>query len=113
MDKISIETFKVSQAGGFKHKQLGMKQRINLQKSKLDFLPYKRTRLLENTPFEYRLVQKQRLKTRDLSTTAWLKHKEVAFFEEMLAKDLIKLKILTKFYHIIQKIKNKIGMKTI
>lgn len=113
MDKISIETFKASQAGGFKHKQLGMKQRINLQKSKLDFLPYKRTRLLENTPFEYRLVQKQRLKTRDLSTTAWLKHKEVAFFEEMLAKDLIKLKILTKFYHIIQKIKNKIGMKTI
>ncbi|MEA1988041.1 MAG: Coenzyme F420 hydrogenase/dehydrogenase, beta subunit C-terminal domain [Pseudomonadota bacterium] len=113
MDQVPIETFKASQAGGFKHKQLGMKQRINLLKTKLDFIPYKRSRLLENTPLEYTLVQKQRLITRDLSTVVWLNNKDVKLFDKALKQDLMKLNKLTRFYHLIQRIKNKLGMRTI
>lgn len=113
MDSISIELFKSSQAGGFKHKQLGMKQRLKLQKPKMDFLPYKRSRLLEKTPLEYTLVQHQRQITRDTSTKEWQKHKEVKAFDAALDMSIKKLNRLTRVYHIIQRIKNKIGLKTV
>ncbi|EOX3399103.1 Coenzyme F420 hydrogenase/dehydrogenase, beta subunit C-terminal domain [Vibrio cholerae] len=113
MDSISIELFKSSQAGGFKHKQLGMKQRLKLQKPKMDFLPYKSSRLLEKTPLEYTLVQHQRLITRDTSTKEWLKHKEVNAFDAALDMSMKKLNRLTRVYHLIQRIKNKIGLKTV
>lgn len=113
MDEISIELFKSSQAGGFKHKQLGMKQRLKSQKTKMDFLPYKRQRLLEQTPLEYTLVQRQRLKTRDASTAEWVKHKEINKFDAALAKEKDRLNKLTLVYHLIQRIKNKLGLKTI
>lgn len=113
MDLISVELFKKSQAGGFKHKQLGMKQRINLVRESLDFLPYKRERLLESTPLEYRLVQRQRLVMRDLSTQTWKKSKNVRAFDRDIKNDKSRLKNLTRIYHLLQRIKNKVGMKTI
>lgn len=113
MDEISIDLFKSSQAGGFKHKQLGMKQRIALQRNKIDFLPFKRKRLLESTPLEYRLVQRQRLVMRDLSTSKWKEYKEVNAFENAILSERNKLNKLTRIYHLIQRIKNKLGMKTI
>ena len=113
MDSISIELFKDSQAGGFKHKQLGMKQRLKLQKPKMDFLPYKRARLLEKTPLEYTLVQRQRLITRDASTAEWQKHKEVKAFDSALEKNIKALNRLTRIYHLVQRVKNKLGFKTI
>lgn len=113
MDEISIDLFKSSQAGGFKHKQLGMKQRMSLEKKKINFLPYKRKRLLENTPLEYRLVQRQRLVTRNLSTSIWKESKNVNHFEDQISNDKQKLNTLTRIYHLIQRIKNKLGMKTI
>lgn len=113
MDLISIELFKVSQAGGFKHKQLGMKQRLELQKPSMDFLPYKRVRLLEKIPLEYTLVQRQRLIIRDASITEWQKHKEVKAFDAALEQNIKKLNRLTRIYHLFQRIKNKLGLKTI
>lgn len=113
MDEISIDLFKSSQAGGFKHKQLGMKQRILLSKKNLEFLPYKRKRLLEKTPIEYRFVQRQRLFVRDLSIQAWKKKKNVRDFEEAIFKDKLKLSKLTRIYHLVQRVKSKLGMKTI
>lgn len=113
MDSISIELFKASQAGGFKHKQLGMKQRLKLQKSKMGLLPYKRVRLLENTPLEYTLVQRQRLITRDASTAEWLKYKEINSFDAVLDKKKTRLHKLTRIYHLIQRVKRKLGLKTI
>ena len=113
MELISIERFKSSQAGGFKHKQLGMQQRIALQKETLEFLPYKRKRLLEKTPIEYRLVQKQRLALRDLSTDAWMKTRDLELFEKRIQKERSKLNNLTRAYHLIQRVKRKLGMKVI
>lgn len=113
MDLIPIDAFKLSQAGGFKHKQLGMKHRLHLLKDKLKIVPYKRKRLLENTPLEYKLVQAQRLHLRDKSTQVWKATKNLEDFELQIKKDRAKLTRLTRIYHLVQRVKNKLGMKTL
>lgn len=113
MESIPIDTFKFSQAGGLKHKQLGMKHRLHLLRNTLNFFPYKRERLLENTPLEYRLVQAQRLHLRNKSIEVWKKTPNLEEFERAIEKDRARLNMLTRIYHLIQRVKNKLGMKTL
>src|SRR5690554_374196 len=72
IDKISTETLKLSQGGGIRHRQIGLKYRLKLQKKKGLLTPQIRKRILQNIPIEFQLVQKQRMKMRSEEHTSEL-----------------------------------------
>ncbi|SEM43875.1 Coenzyme F420-reducing hydrogenase, beta subunit [Chryseobacterium taichungense] len=112
IENIHIDSFIESQAGAFRHRQMAMKSRLNYFKSKNNLIPFKRKRLLENIPIEYKLVQKQRLKVRNRSIALWLKYKDAALFDNNIKNDIKTLKVYTKIYHKVQIIKKKLGIKS-
>lgn len=113
IDKISTETLKLSQGGGIRHRQIGLKYRLKLQKKKGLLTPHIRKRILQNIPIEFQLVQKQRMKMRQKSLDVWKKTPNAVTFDQQMSADKFKLKLLTQFYHKLQGLKNKIGLKKI
>lgn len=108
---ISAETLKLSQGGGIRHRQVGLKYRMKHQKKKGLLVPHVRKGVLQNIPFEFQLVQKQRMKMRQKSLDVWKKYPNAIIFDKKLASDNFQLKILTRIYHELQRIRKKLGFK--
>lgn len=113
IENLSLEQFISSQGPSFKHRQLGMNYRLNLFKKKSDTIPYKRKRFLQSIPFEYQLVQKQRILLRKESLIAWQKLPESLAFQNAIHSTKNKLITLTVFYHRMQKLRRILKLKTI
>ncbi|MGB6084282.1 hypothetical protein [Moheibacter sp.] len=73
----------------------------------------KRKRFLTNAPIEYNIVQKQRRKMRRESLEVWLKYKDYKKFEDYMEPLKNNLNKKTLWYHRIQLVRRKLGLKTI
>lgn len=113
VETLPIDHFIASQAASFKHRQLGMKYRLNLFKKKSATIPYKRKRFLQSIPFEYQWVQKQRMLLRKESLIAWQNVPESLAFQNAIQPGKSKLITLTRFYHRMQKLRRILKLKTI
>src|SRR5690606_24033063 len=97
--KVTKEKIIQSQNASFKHRQNALKYRlIKFDYSKLE----KRKRFLVNIPFEFKVVQDMRRKTRKNSLVFWKNNKTVTVFVKKISLDLKKLAKKTKYYHYIQ-----------
>lgn len=113
IENISSETLKLSQGGGIRHRQVGLKYRMKLQKKKGLLVPHIRKRILRDIPFEFQLVQKKRMKMRQKSLDVWKENPDALIFDEKMASDKFQLKVLTRIYHKLQSTKRKVGLKDI
>lgn len=113
LERLPIQDFIKSQLGAFRHRRIGLKIRLNELKNTNKIIPFKRKRFLINAPIEYNIVQKQRRKMRRESLEVWLKYKDFKKFEEYMEPLKNNLNKKTLWYHRIQKLKRKLGLKTI
>ncbi|MBO6213492.1 Coenzyme F420 hydrogenase/dehydrogenase, beta subunit C-terminal domain [Algoriella sp.] len=108
--KVTKEKIIQSQNASFKHRQNALKYRLR----KFDYSKLKkRKRFLVNIPFEFKVVQDMRRKTRKNSLVFWKNNRTVTVFVNKISLDLKKLAKKTKYYHYIQAIKRKLKLKTI
>lgn len=113
LETLAIDKFIQSQMGAFRHRQIGMKYRLNELKKSKGILPFKRKRLLVNAPIEYKIVQKQRRKVRKASLDLWLEYKDVEKFDQAMEQLKSNLNKKTLWYHRFQKLKRILGLKSI
>lgn len=111
--EISLTLFKTSQAGSFRHRQLGMKYRVHKFKTKSGIRLEKRKKFYQNIPFEYKAVQKSRMKIREESLKIWEKEKNAELFENKILPLKKSLRDKTIFYHRVQKLKRILKIKSI
>lgn len=111
VSELSLAAFKSSQAGSFKHRQLGEAFRLAKIKKSKSVIPYKRKRLLESIPIEFKVVQSQRMKLRKQSIEIWKSTPFADLFEEKIAVHKNNLIKKTERYHLIQIFKKKLGLK--
>lgn len=109
---LSLSLLKQSQAGSFKHRQLGMKYRLARLKKDKGIILNKRTRFLQRIPFEYGIVQKERMKLRELSLKIWRETQNAIKFEEEILPHKKSLADKTSFYHRMQKLRRILKLKT-
>jgi coenzyme F420 hydrogenase subunit beta len=95
---LSLENFLASQQGSFNHRHLGMPARIEVAKKNKQLVPPKRYER-EKASFDFKLVQKQRMKVRAESLEIWKNNPDAKSFDEAMEKPLSKLKFYTKIYH--------------
>jgi len=113
VSELSIDRFIASQKGSFNHRRVGLAYRIKLR-TRLGYLvPKKRERVLQNIPFEFKLVQRIRMKLREASLQSWIRDGNSDSFEKNIEKYKRILKYVTRVYHRIQIIRKKIGLKNI
>jgi coenzyme F420-reducing hydrogenase beta subunit len=110
---LTLGVFKLSQSGSFKHRQIGIKYRLDLLKKKNKIYPFKRNKFFEKIPFEFRRVQNQRIKIRKLSLVLWEKFQNSQDFDINILSERNKLFKKTKFYHRIQRLKNIFNIRNI
>lgn len=98
IDLLSLESFLASQQGSFNHRHTGMPARINIAKKKKQLVPPKR---YENgsVTFDFKLVQKQRMKVRAESLKVWKSSADANSFDLTMEPPLRKLRFYTKIYH--------------
>lgn len=113
LEELSLDKFVESQAGAFRHRHAGMKFRLHEIKKTGNLVPYKRKRLLQKIPVEYKALQKQRRVVRKASLSIWQESRSAEKFEHAIMKHIRKLEFLTNIYHIIQRIKKKLGISTL
>lgn len=111
--ELAVGSFLKSQEGSFKHRQLGMRYRLNLIKKKSRFVPFKRAKFFQDIPFEYGNVQRLRMKLRAASLEAWKNTKNAEAFEKEIAPVKNQLIQSTRFYHRIQKLRRMVKLKTL
>lgn len=114
--KLLLETLPMgklvaSQDGSFKHRQKATKYRLNIQKKTKGIIPKKRKRLLQNIPFEFKIVQRKRMELRQMSLDCWKDYKNATLFDEKITPMRAKLRSLTTFYHRVQKLRGIFRMK--
>jgi len=113
VEEISVDLFKRSQGASFKHRQMALKYRVKRMKSQGQLIPYKRKRFFQSIPFEFKLVQKQRMRIRRRSLEEWKTSPSARSFDQSIAETKTKLAKLTKQYHRIQRIRRKLRLRTI
>ncbi|MFV0145120.1 Coenzyme F420 hydrogenase/dehydrogenase, beta subunit C-terminal domain [Empedobacter falsenii] len=100
----------LSQSASFKHRQKAIKFRLNiLKESSLKIK--KRERLYQGIPLEFSIVQRIRLKLRKSSVEKW--NGNLKEYIVLIDKEKKRLRIVTKWYHRIQYLKKRFGIKTI
>lgn len=109
--EMDIETFKRSQLGSFRHRQIALKYRIKLNPN--NKIINKRHKFLEDIPSEYKIVQKVRIELRRKSLEDWKIANNASEYDQILEKTKKKLRNTTRLYHIIQKIRKKLKIRTI
>lgn len=107
LDPLEEERFIQSQQGGYNHRHRGMKYRIALADKRHKMIPPKRYDK-ENISFEFKWVQKMRMKVRALSIALWKKEKDAVHFDDAMRNPLKELHRYTNLYHKIRKLKNKV-----
>jgi coenzyme F420-reducing hydrogenase beta subunit len=113
IEELSLGKFKQSQEPNFRHRQIGLKYRLQKIKKEEKFIPYKRKRFFVNIPFEFKIVQKQRMLVRQKSLDEWKNNKNAVIFDKKIKCVKQNLTFKTKWYHRIQKLKKKLHLKTI
>ena len=98
IDFLPLENFLASQQGSFNHRHLGMPARIKLAKEKKQLVPPKRYEN-DKLSWDFKWVQKQRMKVRAESLETWKASREAKAFDEEMEKPLKKLAFYTKIYH--------------
>lgn len=111
VQELSLASFKASQAGSFKHRQMAEAFRLKRLKQAQSVLPYKRKRMLESIPWEFKIVQNQRMKIRKKSLEIWREEPSSDKFENKIRIFKEDLTQQTKRYHTIQILRNKLGLK--
>lgn len=108
---ISKEEFISSQSGGFNHRHKALKFRFNFHKRKKFLLPKIRQRLFENISWEFKRVQRYRLKTRKTSFELWKRTLNAYEFDKEM--DIMRNELLkrTVIYHRINKLKRILNLK--
>ncbi len=112
-ENLLLEKFKASQAGSFKHRQMGMEFRIKRFKRKSKLNIQKRTKFYQNIPMEYKIVQKQRMLVRAKSLAIWKNNPNASSFEAEMKPFKKSLSEKTKLYHRVQKLRRLLKLKTI
>ncbi|SFI09643.1 Coenzyme F420 hydrogenase/dehydrogenase, beta subunit C-terminal domain [Halpernia frigidisoli] len=98
VDFLPLENFLASQEGSFNHRHLGLPARIEIAKKNNQLVPPKRNEK-EKVPFDFKLVQKQRIKVRAESLEIWKSNPDAKSFDAAMEKPLKKLKLYTEIYH--------------
>ena len=113
IDVVNKDKIIRSQDASFRHRQGGIYERISQNEKLSKLYPKKRQRFFKKAPYEFRLVQLERRKIRQLSLDFWNMTKESNLFEKKLKVHRDKLKTLSKFFHRVQKLKKILGIKTL
>ena len=108
MNTLPVENFLASQQGSFNHRHNGLVERIKLAKKSGKLVPPKR---YENNriSFDFKMVQKQRIKTRSKSLDTWKKNPDALSFDLEMQKSLDSLKFYTKMNHRIKFYKHRLN----
>lgn len=112
-EEISVELFKKSQDGSFRHRQMGMNYRLHILKRKTNITFSKRKKYYEKIPFEFQRVQKQRMKLRKASLDIWRENPNAEKFEKKILVEKMNLSQATRFYHRMQKLRRMLKLKTL
>lgn len=110
---LSLDAFRQSQKGSFNHRNAGMKYRIHSRRKEGLIVPYKRERLLVNSPLEFKIVQNYRMQVRKYSLLLWKETPNSSIFDSKIVKIKKKLFDFTLFYHRIQRLKRIFKFKTL
>jgi len=108
---LSLELFKKSQAGSFKHRQSAELFRLRKRKKHDKLLPFKREKFFVSIPSEFQFVQSQRMKLRMKSLEIWKQNPLVEEFESAIGSYKLNLKIRTRLYHFAQNLRSRFGLK--
>lgn len=110
---LELSKFNLSQAGSFKHRHSGLEYRMNLKAKEHKLVPKKRMRFLTDIPFEFKMVQKQRMLVREESLEVWKVLKSAKEFDTKLFVGKKNLFWFTRIYHQLQKLRKILGLKTL
>lgn len=113
VEVLAVERFKASQEGSFKHRQKAIAYRLSRLQKENGWVPYKRKRLHQAIPFEFKAVQKQRMLLRKESNACWRTLKDAKKFEEKISPLKIDLTKKTNFYHRLQHYRKRLHFKTL
>jgi len=106
IEELSLEKFKSSQDGSFKHRQKAIYYRLRTLKG---FKPNKRKKFFQPIPIEFKIVQKCRMFVRKKSLEYW--NGNISEYDLNVNSFRKKLFKQTIMYHRIQKVKKIIGFK--
>lgn len=109
LDEIPLLMLKSSQTPNINHRQKGIAFRLRIRKSNNLIQPQKREKFFENIFFEYKLVQKHRVKLRKKSLDTWIKHQNAELFEKKLKFSRLFLRVKSRISRIISK--NRVTFK--
>lgn len=98
VDLLPKENFLASQQGSFNHRHTGLPARIQFAKKNNKLIPPKRYEK-EKITFDFKIVQKQRMKIRTKSLDVWGKNPDANSFDRIMVNSLSKLRFFTKVYH--------------
>lgn len=98
VDFLPLENFLASQQGSFNHRHTGMPARIKIAKKNNQLVPPKRYEN-GNIGWDFKWVQKQRMKVRAESLKVWRETPDAKGFDAAMAKPLERLRFYTKIYH--------------
>lgn len=103
--KLCLDEFLNSQRGSFNHRHKGLKYRIKL---KLPQYRLVKRQYKDIIYIDFKLVQRQRMIIRGKSLNIWRNLSDKDRFDKEIKKHLFKLSILTKLYHIKNRLINRI-----
>jgi coenzyme F420-reducing hydrogenase beta subunit len=98
LEQLSIERLLFSQKGSFNHRHTGLSYRLKVAKKNNLKIPPKRFGN-EKVPFDFKLVQHLRMKTRKKSLEIWKKYPDASLFDKKMNVSLKLLKLATTLYH--------------
>ncbi len=104
LDIITVDQLKKSQQGGFNHKHKGLKFRVDRRTGLGKITPPKRSRNLQKISIPFKLVQYMRQHVRQKTIDCWTENSNSQIFDRKLKSHLLLLKIVTKFYRMINKL---------
>ncbi len=110
---LTLDSFKASQAGSFKHRQFSELFRLKKISKSNSFTPYKRKRMFQSIPIEYKIVQSARMTLRKASLEIFKNTRDATQFDSAIMTYKISLNKKTRWYHRIQNLRRKLGLKII
>lgn len=108
IEVLPFDSFLQSQQGSFNHRHKGLNYRIRLKRKKGQLIPPKRHDK-ESIRFDFKMVQRQRLRTRTLSLDSWVKGGRVEY-NKVMPRQLRLLKVKTRFNHYIRAVKRRLSL---
>lgn len=98
IDFLPLDQFLASQQGSFNHRHIGLPARIKIAKKNKQLVPPKRYEH-ESLTFDFKMVQKQRMKVRAESLEIWKSKRNAELFDNTMKGSLKSLSFYTKIYH--------------